>query len=94
MDLPSSIIMEGVPDRLASSPSFQRVACELQFLYTAILGIEARFCARQPPCGSVPHISDETLDSIAALAYAHVGFSLCGKEHQLDDVQALLLLST
>ncbi|KAJ5116821.1 C6 finger domain protein [Penicillium angulare] len=41
----------------------------------------------------MPSIAQDTLEALADLACAHLGFVIFRKQHQLPDVQAALLLS-
>ena len=66
------------------------------FLFTTILAVACRFYRHhtsKAPKADQPPLSPATSYEIVRMAYAHLGASLFWKQHQLEDVQAVQLIT-
>lgn len=73
---------------------FDHARSSSPFLFTTVLAIAARYYpVHQKSQPDWPPINDHSLESLADLVCAHLGFVLFRKQHTLSDVQATLLLS-
>ncbi|KAF5264654.1 hypothetical protein FOXYS1_4553, partial [Fusarium oxysporum] len=76
---------------------FDQIRSSSPFLLTSILAVAGRYYTgyrgTQLGISELPPIAATSLGALADLACAHLGFVLFRKQHQLADVQAVLLLS-
>ena len=81
---------------LKHKDDFDGVRQRSPFLFAIILAIACRTYRKHTesnPRSDRPALSISAIDEISRMAHAHLGASMFRKQHQVADVQAILLLS-